>query len=298
MRETRKIHFTDYVISQGDSPESPERVGVLESSTVSETATWSVNDGKPWTFTWPELDALAEAATAQYLGELKDLLREARAVIDLGPADRARSHRLRDRLDKTLADPAMRVPPGKVLGPDGRFPGKVITSRHVACPECGVVAGHIDHLIADAEKRAVQVTAGPWFCDQCGCGFDLLVRPDGSVSLAKTKERTVRVAVLLRLRDHGAFHVVVHDFSTNYLSDPTSPEAKEAERYLYEQHHCPENILRVAHVIANGETDAHGLFELVAVRTGPDVHDETDRVLSADEIFTLFGVKLEIKHDD
>lgn len=61
--DKRSINFTDYVIAQGLSDESPERVGELDISYVSDTATWSINGRLEHVFTVPELDALLKLLT-------------------------------------------------------------------------------------------------------------------------------------------------------------------------------------------------------------------------------------------
>jgi hypothetical protein len=290
------------------------RNGTLTYDLTANTATWAVDGRNVVTIPLADLVPLAELALAQRLGEVRDLLREACALPDLAvlayqmgvrapaPEIRTRIHTLQERIGKAVASPGLRAPPvGRALGPDGRAPGQVLVLHHIACPECGRPNSSIDHLVADAEKRGAPVPAGPWFCDECGCSFNVLVHADASVSVEKREERQTKTAVLLRLRDSGdhPLHVVVHDTCTNYLGDPLAPEARDAERYLYEDHLCPESILRrVACVIANGDTDAHGLFEMVAIRARSDAEESRLDHSSAEELFASFGVELKVRHDD
>lgn len=39
------------------------------------------------------------------------------------------------------------------------------------------------------------------------------------------------------------------------------PEINEQKQYWYEENTCPTNFIRIAFIIANGDTDQHGLFK-------------------------------------
>lgn len=291
-----------------------KRDGTLTHDLAANTATWSVDGRDVVTIPLPDLVPLAELALAQRLGELRDLLWEARGLPDLavlayqvgvrapGPEIRTRIHKLQERIGRAIASRPLRAPPvNGLLGPDERMPGRVLTLHHIACPECGQPHGSIDHLVKDASARGAPVPAGPWFCDGCGRGFNVLVYADATASVELLEERLVKTAALLRLRDSGdhPLHIVVHDTCTNYLGDPASQETRDAERYLYEDHLCAEDILhRVERVIANGDADAHGLFQLVAVRARTEADEAVIGQPSAEELFESFGVELVVKRDD
>jgi hypothetical protein len=59
------------------------------------------------------------------------------------------------------------------------------TKHYAGCPECGSKVGPIDHLIGDEIKEA-----GPWFCDDCGCGWR--IRTNGRDFLDMTRHEGSR----------------------------------------------------------------------------------------------------------
>lgn len=135
-------------------------------------------------------------------------------------------------------------------------PVPVIHVRHFACPNgCDHRFG-IEHLFGRS------TTAGPWYCDDCGQGWNIAI--DGEqVSVEKADvRRKCFVTLEIPPQSESIFFKV-----RGMLWAPTiTEETVEQKRYYYEEHTCPTNWLSEVEEIKIGEdTDPHGLAQFVAV---------------------------------
>ena len=113
-----------------------------------------------------------------------------------------------------------------------------------------------------------------WVCDNCGAQMNLEFSAGGTeVVQTPTGRRCERTLALLRVV--GAPHVMLIHQGVAWDGDLDSSD------YYYNEHTCPTNITRTEAVIANGDTDPHGIFELVVEHciTGPGARDREEVML-------------------
>jgi ribosomal protein L37AE/L43A len=127
--------------------------------------------------------------------------------------------------------------------------------HYLACPSCGDAhAFTVTHLVTG------QTTGrwGPWYCDQCGQA----IVGEGMQFEVSPGNRSERRAVLLR---HGDVHIVVEGARYHKPGKPIDErQERDGMAYLYNEHTCPTNFLRVEAIIsADGDSDPHGIFEYV-----------------------------------
>lgn len=154
------------------------------------------------------------------------------------------------------------------------------TKRYVTCPNGCAHEMTVEHLLGEGPcattKDYPRRRAGPWFCDDCGQGWDLEYDAD-SVDLTPTKggrEKMIRDWCILELppqTEPVRFKVRGMRFEQAIEEDN--------RRYFYEEHTCPTNWLRDVKEIAIGaETDPHGLWKLVAIYDA-DAEETADAAL-------------------
>jgi hypothetical protein len=108
------------------------------------------------------------------------------------------------------------------------------------------------------------------------------------VEQTPTGKRCERTIALLRMRDNASFmfiyegHVWGGDLG--------------GQKYYYEAHACPTNLMRCVEIIAAGETDPHGIFEIVEEHciTGPAARSRRDVI---EELTALAVEKTRMAND-
>ena len=144
-------------------------------------------------------------------------------------------------------------------------PVTITPIRHFACPNGCDHRFNVEHMFGRAQ------TAGPWYCDDCGQGWN--IASDGErVSVEKAtanlagegdgKLRKCFVTLEIPPQRESIFFKV-----RGMLWTPTiTEETAERQRYYYEEHTCPTNWLRNVEEIRIGDdADPHGLAQFVAV---------------------------------
>ena len=143
------------------------------------------------------------------------------------------------------------------------------TKTFVHCPNCGAVAGQVDHLFAVGREVKTR-----WGCETCGVDYDLVVDGPDRIEVAISHERGVSVPCLhvlvLRPRLHPVF-VVISARDYNRKDTPF-----EGAKYFYNEHTCPTNwTADIEMLVADGDGDPHGLFEYVeSVDLPPGLEDQ------------------------
>jgi len=146
------------------------------------------------------------------------------------------------------------------------------TKTIILCPECGGDVGAIDHLLGEHGRWW-----GPWFCGGCGLGVCGEVAGPLVLSSPATGPRSRKHTIMVALRVEGSeppVRFVAVGMAWGPADNSTPPEGVtvEGQRYFYEEHTCPSNLLdSSAHAVAQGqELDPHGVFKVEAVKyVGP-----------------------------
>jgi hypothetical protein len=142
------------------------------------------------------------------------------------------------------------------------------TKRFTRCLACTDGEFLIEHLF---ERDG---TAGPWYCANCGEGHNFKVT-DGECAVSLANKRKVETSVLLKIppKQHSIYFLVR---GMRFEPDERSTDEQYGgHRYFYEEHTCPTNWLHhVEEIQFNGDTDPHGLAELVDVCDGKPDGDE------------------------
>ena len=130
------------------------------------------------------------------------------------------------------------------------FKQSPIYKPQVLCPSCGDPSD-IDYCTIGYKYT--------WWCgnDESGKQYTFIINNDWSVESEPTGVVVSRTAVLLKSKPQkGNIFLVVKGTSFN--------DTEDDYKYLYEEHHCPTNILQdVKELIVDGNIDKHGLFEYV-----------------------------------
>jgi len=167
------------------------------------------------------------------------------------------------------------------------------TTKRVCCPTCGKPAGIVSRMMDDllyggAKKgEGTRRVGGPWYCDSCGWAYTFEVHADGRAFVEKVNQRSVKTRVLLRLRrgDAPIFVEVRHSHTDPPGDSPD--ERRNQNRYYFEEHTCPGNIMRsVDEVFRGDDEDPHGLFEFVEERRVPE-ESKDDRDYNAFDVAEL-----------
>ena len=134
----------------------------------------------------------------------------------------------------------------------------LVTRRFVRCPHGCAHEFRVEHLF----ERQTN-TAGPWFCDECGRGWDWEVTPEG-LEITESKTRLYFHKVLLELPPQK--ESVFFTLASSGQREPGDPDRLDGLRYLYDEHTCITNWLREVEEVKIGtNTDPHGLFRFVNV---------------------------------
>jgi hypothetical protein len=152
----------------------------------------------------------------------------------------------------------------------------VIHSKDFAvCPWCNEETDStVSHLYADP----MPTRAGPWYCDNCGNAYDILVKAPGDVEITKTtvrEGRKIETLNLLKLEaSNRTVYFVVKGMRFDKAGDTPEDIQGHAE-YFYESHSCPTNWLKnCAAIIDDGDADPHGFLEFVRAIDVPEGFDE------------------------
>jgi len=130
----------------------------------------------------------------------------------------------------------------------------IIETKHfIECPYCQKSKSRIDHLFTEKGKEK---SFGIWYCDECGGGFEGMVK-GRDVFVEKVLDRRDKSIVFLKnanvlLVVKGGYFDGEHD--------------TEEDKYFYTQHTCPTNYFKDVEMVIDlndGDTDPHGIFEFV-----------------------------------
>jgi len=117
------------------------------------------------------------------------------------------------------------------------------------CADCGEYS-------FEYQEGSHTETTYQWVCDNCGIQMGLRFYDGGKqVEQTPTGKRCERTIALLRMRDNPSFMFIYEGCAWN--GDMSGHE------YYYHEHTCPTNLMRCVEIIAAGETDPHGIFEIV-----------------------------------
>ena len=134
--------------------------------------------------------------------------------------------------------------------------------RYVACPNCGKGEHRVSHLMTGPFENA---TAGPWYCDHCLWGFSLKHMGGGLFAVETRKRGLVKTAVTLEIRAEDTPLTLIAD-GMRFIDSEDEPvegeERDERDRYFFEEHTCPSNVLGVE-VMRGDDDDPHGVLHYV-----------------------------------
>jgi hypothetical protein len=131
------------------------------------------------------------------------------------------------------------------------------------CAECGSDSWKF-HMELHATAHPYQ-----WVCDTCGTEMQLVFSDNGTaVSQVSTGRRCNRTLCLFTFANVERLCVIADGIRWDFNTD-------EDQRYYYEEHTCPTNLLRCEEIFFNGEGDPHGILTLVKeiVVSGPNAVD-------------------------
>jgi ribosomal protein L37AE/L43A len=153
-------------------------------------------------------------------------------------------------------------------------PARTSTRIHVHCPNCGEEDIRVDHLFGDKHRP---VSFGPWSCKHCGRSYQGRVLEGNAVEVAVRDEQDIPTLSLLVLKPEDApvFFVVKGSRSVN-PNRPSDRDEHESNRFLYEEHSCPTNFIRCEAIIADSDSDPHGVFEYVRTVDCPPHPDDNN----------------------
>lgn len=145
---------------------------------------------------------------------------------------------------------------------------KLQTQTFVACPNCGEGSHRVDHLFG-----RFPASFGPWNCRACTRDFRGVINAPDDVELEPVDSHTIRTFVLLELSPQkGSVYFVVEGM--RFIGRGGSTDQAEHDRFFYEEHSCPTNFIRCERIIADGNTDPHGLFDYVSTIDKPKMEDD------------------------
>lgn len=110
-----------------------------------------------------------------------------------------------------------------------------------------------------------------WVCDTCGIQMALLFANGGQeAQQTPTGRRCERTLALLRMRGNPHFMFIYEGCA--WEGDMSG------HKFHYEEHTCPTNLIQCEEIIANGEEDPHGIFEIIEEHliTGPNGKDREE----------------------
>lgn len=147
-------------------------------------------------------------------------------------------------------------------------PTKVVESftlptRYIACPNCGKGEHRVSHLMDGLFQEA---TAGPWYCRHCLWAFTLKHMGGGMFAVEPCVRAEVETEVTLEIRaEHTPLRL--HVRGMRFIDEPNDPvegeELDEQDRYFYEEHTCPSNVIGVDVSNNSGDDDPHGVWSYV-----------------------------------
>ncbi len=154
--------------------------------------------------------------------------------------------------------------------------GDLIAQLYHPCPAGCEHKFRVDYLDIDGPAR---LTAGPWYCDECGAAFDI-VYGKGEVDFVATDKRTEHQAILLKIPAFkpGPIYFLVRGMKFFPNDESADEPYDDRHRYFYEEHTCPTNWLSDVSVMSyGGDADPHGVAEFVASAPWPASSVEDDQ---------------------
>lgn len=146
---------------------------------------------------------------------------------------------------------------------------KAETKRYVDCPVCeNSHAFQVDHLL-----RGVSDVHGQT-CDECGTYFRCTFE-NGKINLVTAPNKSLPTLVLLKYSGNTLNENLFFVVKTRVYLDQPGVRDREAEferlRYRVDEHTCPTNLIPVECIVHNGDSDHHGVVELVDYATIGDL---------------------------
>ncbi len=130
----------------------------------------------------------------------------------------------------------------------------------IHCPKCGKGDHRVDHLAVGTETS--------WYCDEVGCGQRFHLKRIGTTDFEVWPLYAYKKTVLVTLEAEGPLTLLVKGmvFSEDNGRMESEEEHFERERFYYEEHTCPSNVMgSVVEVRSGNDHDPHGCFRLVKV---------------------------------
>ena len=138
----------------------------------------------------------------------------------------------------------------------------VYTKRFVRCPNGCDHEFEVEHML-DKPDRSPK--AGPWYCEDCGDGWNL-EQVEDFISMTKHHEnqRPRRVVILEIPPQTEPIRFKLYRWS---YGEKTQEERAESDRYFFDEHTCMTNWFSdVQEVYLGDEPDPHGLAQFVEAR--------------------------------
>ncbi len=134
----------------------------------------------------------------------------------------------------------------------------LVTKRFIRCPHGCAHEFSVEHLFEGSHRHA-----GPWFCDECGRGWEFHTSEDGmKITESKVRMRFHKVLLELPPQKESVFFTL----ASGEQRRPGETKDPDSIRFLYEEHQCPTNWMRKVEGLKIGtDTDPHGLFKFVSV---------------------------------
>lgn len=141
---------------------------------------------------------------------------------------------------------------------------------YVSCPNCKDGEWRVDHLDIPQDVW--------WTCNNCLAQFHIHRAGRLEFVITPTGKRSTPVTVTLRSKTKPEITVKLNAWKYEHSQDDTPDEYFGHQKYFYEEHTCPTNwTSEIVQMECEGNTDPHGLFELIDIVDGhyKDPNDTT-----------------------
>jgi len=128
---------------------------------------------------------------------------------------------------------------------------------------------HEQHSISHLDERE-GASFGPWYCDSCEISWWGKFG-NGKWNIRPNKDRRLRkTTACVKFGGSHPFFILTE---SSQFTDNGFWSSGGNDRYYFEEHTCPVNILRSAqNIIYDGDDDRHGLFEYIG--SGKRIEDD------------------------
>lgn len=156
---------------------------------------------------------------------------------------------------------------------------RVKQSLFFSCPHCGKEdAFEVTHFLPDGKDRDF----GPWSCETCGWRVHgYWHHATSSVTIARILEpNSIPGFVLLSVEPTvpgKKVYIVLRHSAYAAQLDPDDPDdLSNRLTYLFEEHSCPTNFVKVDCIACDGDLDPHGVLRFEAFTPAPEDWSEED----------------------